>query len=269
MTTQEVIEVLTEAGYEVHETENVRNSISMHGVIVVVSEVSPVLYEAVYSGIETRHELLEVVESLVEQMPEIDIDELFTREFFENHAYVCMQRQGTEDLVKRPYLDLEEYVRLAMTDENFNGECMSIKVQKKHLDLIDMTEDELFTIAEKNTHRVAKMRFVADVLKGFIPDDIGECPPFMIISTETGLFGSSTILFTDILHYICDQYHVDTLIVLPSSIHEILVVVGGEECDKEYYNEMVRSINNECVGPCEVLADHCYIYRKATDDYIY
>ena len=48
--------------------------------------------------------------------------------------------------------------------------------------------------------------------------------------------------------------------ILPSSIHEVILLYDTKEFERESLNEMVRQINEEQVAPQERLADHVYYY---------
>ena len=50
--------------------------------------------------------------------------------------------------------------------------------------------------------------------------------------------------------------------VLPSSIHEVIVVPESKGLDTEEMNEMVNEINETQVAPEEVLSSHAYYYER-------
>jgi hypothetical protein len=50
--------------------------------------------------------------------------------------------------------------------------------------------------------------------------------------------------------------------VLPSSIHEVIVVPESKGLDAEEMCKMVKEINETQVAPEEVLSDHAYFYRR-------
>lgn len=52
--------------------------------------------------------------------------------------------------------------------------------------------------------------------------------------------------------------------ILPSSIHELILVVDSGTIDKEMPNGMVKIVNEEQVAPEERLADHVYYFDWGT-----
>lgn len=271
MTTQEAIKVLENSGFSVEETIDVKNSVSKKGLIVKVGNTSPIIYEDVYSGLSTENELLDFVDYAVSSIPKYDTGKFFTKSFFLKNSIACIQKSGDESIVKRPFLDLEEYIRIVVGND---GSFQSFKVLPAHLAELEISEDELFDIAEKNVHRNVKIQFLTDVIQQMVPDlksDIKDAidVPVLIVSAKSELYGGATIMFNDIFQYICGCYDMESLVILPSSINEILVVLGADASTKEYYDDIVRGVNREYVRGEDFLADHCYVYRKETDDYIY
>ena len=54
--------------------------------------------------------------------------------------------------------------------------------------------------------------------------------------------------------------------ILPSSVHEVLLVPASEGLKKEDLTEMVREINKTEVSPNEVLSDIVYVYDHSADN---
>ena len=57
--------------------------------------------------------------------------------------------------------------------------------------------------------------------------------------------------------------------LLPSSVHECLILAGDEEYCLEDLSEMVREINESQVEAQEVLADHAYFYDRRTGKFTF
>ena len=54
----------------------------------------------------------------------------------------------------------------------------------------------------------------------------------------------------------------DRYLILPSSIHECMIVPDGMGIEPEQTAQMVREINRDCVDPEEVLTDSVYRYES-------
>lgn len=80
-----------------------------------------------------------------------------------------------------------------------------------------------------------------------------------IISNKSHMHGASSVLNRKKLESLARVYGVDQLIVLPSSIHEMLVMPYSDEMDLKYMNKLVREVNAEEVLPEERLTDQAYL----------
>ena len=57
----------------------------------------------------------------------------------------------------------------------------------------------------------------------------------------------------------------EDIYVLPSSVHEVILVPAGAGADKESLREIVTDINRTQVAEDEVLADSVYYYSRKSD----
>ena len=53
-------------------------------------------------------------------------------------------------------------------------------------------------------------------------------------------------------------------ILLPSSIHEVILIPKSKSPDLKDLNEMINEVNETQVQEEEVLSDHAYYYEKNT-----
>ena len=66
----------------------------------------------------------------------------------------------------------------------------------------------------------------------------------------------------EVLRRVADQLK-DDFYVIPSSIHECMVLPAGSHLKTESISRIVRRINRTKVAPEEVLADSVYRYDRA------
>ena len=67
------------------------------------------------------------------------------------------------------------------------------------------------------------------------------------------------MLYPDLLRRLSEKFS-GSFYVIPSSIHEVLLLKATKDEDTAYLNRMVRAVNEQRVAPEEVLADHVYFY---------
>lgn len=93
-----------------------------------------------------------------------------------------------------------------------------------------------------------------------LPDSLNINDMNVVTANVTG--STATILTPEVLHYIADRYGYNKMLILPSSIHEVIILNGENynEEEEESFKEMVRLTNASFVDPDEVYSDSCYIY---------
>ena len=86
----------------------------------------------------------------------------------------------------------------------------------------------------------------------------------MYVLTNTDRqFGACYMTDTKLLESVA-QMEQDDLYILPSSIHECMIVPSRWENDAEGLGEMVREINRTQVAEEEFLSDCVYYYSRAS-----
>ena len=87
-----------------------------------------------------------------------------------------------------------------------------------------------------------------------------EEPRMYVISNDQLTYGAAAILYDGVLEQMAEQTGSD-LVILPSSVHEVIVL--AEEADDEAiesYRRMVSDINHSIVEPGEILSFSIYYY---------
>ena len=84
------------------------------------------------------------------------------------------------------------------------------------------------------------------------------------MTNSKGINGASVIIYPKILKEISEMIGGD-FYILPSSIHEVLVIKDNGDKENDELEKMVREVNESCVLPEEVLSDHVYHYSEESD----
>ena len=69
--------------------------------------------------------------------------------------------------------------------------------------------------------------------------------------------GSDSALANILL--LADKYDTDKLVVIPSSVHEMLIIPYGGTQDIDEFSALVKEVNASQVPPEEQLADQAYL----------
>lgn len=90
----------------------------------------------------------------------------------------------------------------------------------------------------------------------------------MYVLTNTSKWlGASVICYKGMLKELGDYFESDYFI-LPSSIHEVILVPYEDNFERYEFNDMVHEINMAEVGAEELLSDHAYRYIRESDELI-
>ena len=128
---------------------------------------------------------------------------------------------------------------------------MYVKIDDAHIVLpkgtYGINTDMLWNIALENT-KIESSTFKFDWM-------------FTVITNNSGIKGASSILNEKLMKNISKKEHTNKFVLLPSSIHEVLLVpvtgITSKE-DMDRYNNIVREVNTQEVSENERLSDHAY-----------
>ena len=133
----------------------------------------------------------------------------------------------------------------------------------------NLSPDDLYEIAKINTPRIypSTIRRLEDILLGWDEDDhcLTPCdnslPTLFVLSNQTGINGAACMLYENTIKNFAERIGSD-FIILPSSIHEVLLLADDHTHDYEMFRDMVRCINMEDVPKEDVLSGEIYLYRR-------
>lgn len=139
----------------------------------------------------------------------------------------------------------------------------TILVRNSHLGLWNITPQTLYSDAIQNS--VAQLPASCSPLSEFLGSQENPLPSMHaqlhMVTNCHKLFGAACMLYPSLLGDAAQRLQ-DDLIILPSSIHEILLFPKHTGPSQEELNEMVREVNLTQVSPEEILSDHIYYYSQ-------
>lgn len=200
--------------------------------------------------------------------------------------------RNKEQLAQCPYirvLDLALTYRIL-----FNKDALGIStimINQNMLERWRISEFDLYNLAVDNSRRLFPPKFepMEDVLRTMINDVNGlnrlnpkgledelflSIPEHMlpegidlfVLSNEQKLNGASALFYTDLVSDFSKSVERD-IYILPSSIHEVLLVPENSLVDPKQLRDIVRDANQKVVMKDEVLSDNIYIYHRDTEDF--
>lgn len=263
------------------------NGIVLHGLVVSNGHcnISPTIYlDYYYEEIKNGYSLDELSDLILAQYEKFALEDDFDITIFtdfekckDNISYKLINYEKNKELLKSiphiVYLDLA-IVFYCLIDEG-TLETSSILIKNTHMEHWGIDVNELFDIASFNTPKLLESdiknlsEIVENIMKNkgadvTFPIEYKDESPMYVLTNKLKLYGACCILYKHLLEEFASSVKTD-LYIIPSSIHEVLLVPKREEYDKEYLSELVREVNTTELSPEEVLSDHIYYYSRKDD----
>lgn len=262
------------------------NNVRLSGLIITEEgkNISPTIYlESFYQAFceGTPMDVIAnaIVDSYLSVPKEADIDLNFFKDFERvkgRIAYRLVNRKYNEELLADvpfiPYLDLAICFFCAYSDIML-GEGV-ILVRRSHMEMWNTDVKELFALAQQNTPQLYPKEILGmDVLlaelmgmegmdrKLFKWEAEAEQGPMFVLTNEKRVQGAATILYPDLLEQIAAKVG-GGFWIIPSSVHEVIIVPYHPKMDILSTKRMIFEINRTKVDPEEVLSDSLYAYNE-------
>ena len=84
-----------------------------------------------------------------------------------------------------------------------------------------------------------------------------------VLSNRERLYGASAMLYSHRLEALADNMD-RNLFILPSSVHEVIILPDEGEGDPAYLVNTIKEVNETQVEPDEVLSDKLYYFDRLT-----
>lgn len=279
--------VETKVKKEVKEEKNVcihtnvkNNGVKRSGIMITEKNIniSPTIYlEEYFQKFRRGYPIEQIAKDIVALYEKIrfqdsweDGEKIKDYEFVkEKIIYRLIGRDENRELLKevpyKEYMDLAIiYYVLLEVDEHGMASMM---VKNEHMEMWKVTEADLYYRACINTQELlpyefATMRSVVEELMGLEAWD-GPVEKMYILSNETRSYGAAAMLYPDLLRKIGEQVG-ENYYVIPSSVHETIIVAESESPEKDELCSMIEEINETQVEAEEVLSNHAYYYDCST-----
>lgn len=209
----------------------------------------------------------------------INID-FFTdyKQIKEHLAYRIINYEKNKELLQTVphfrYLDLA-IVFYSLLNFSDKGHA-TILIRTNHLQLWHICADELYEQTCRTTPLLLPYDFrcMSDVLSDMFDKDdpftqdvqnIQNTPdtfcPMYVLTNTRKLYGASCMLYPCLLEQISEKLQAD-LFILPSSVHEIIILPAANRSHYEELVDMVKEINRTELTTDEVLSDQIYYYSR-------
>ena len=174
-------------------------------------------------------------------------------------VFMSAKRYGFDDLIIVPVINVG-------SDDNKG----SIKVSNKIIDMWGVDKKTVFKAALANTKKDVYIENLFEVMakmNGMSVDDVAmECfgttqlpleAQQMVVTNSGKMYGASAILF---MKSKLKKKFAKGFFVIPSSVHEVLVIPNDGMMSEETLANMINQVNSTVVAAEEVLSDKAYSF---------
>lgn len=174
--------------------------------------------------------------------------------------------RNKELLKKVPYVEFLDLAILFYVEvETRADELATILINNNHMKFWEFTIEDMFKLAETNMKNNFIIKSMSDILCDLMSEEYTEFEQeinveMYILTNCMKMQGAIGMLRKDILNGFMEKCHTKQLVIIPSSIHEVLLIPCDSEKDISSYNEMVQEVNATQLQTEEVLSDNAYIY---------
>lgn len=265
------------------------NGVILRGLTVMQddSNISPTIYlnnyyEAYESGEAT---LVNVVNDVMDTYYRNKVNQSVDMRYFMNYACVKehiiyklvnteKNKELLEDIPHVEFLDLSVVFQCLVAKESFG--TASILIHNAHIKLWDIPVMELFRAAKDNTQRILgyEIKGINDVIyeimqedeqEGFCFDDyiaeFADSVPMYVLSNKSRVEGAACMIYPDLIKDFAEALG-SSLYIIPSSIHELLLIPVTNANEIQDIKNMIREINDTQVKMEEILSYSLYLFDK-------
>ncbi len=240
---------------------------------------SPTIYPATYfETYQNGASIEELAERAVvtlkeghDNMPSFDLASI-NAENAASHLYMVLlnKEMNAELVAKCPHIEMEDLIavprwRVSQSD----GETASILVTHDiQSQMLHMTDEEVCSIAKaatieegftvKGMSEVMMEMMVQDVPEEFLAEMFPAEEMMYIVSNEQKMNGAVALLDKETLESVKEKIGEETFFVIPSSVHEVIVIPASKVTDPADLKEMCESVNKTEVSKQDKLGDNIY-----------
>lgn len=256
--------------------------------------ISPTIYlQGFYEDYLDGRELDEIADQIIEMdsnnrfEPGVCVSELFNFEFIRDRIIfkiVNTEKNLTmlDGVPHRDFLDLS-IIYICYLDMIGSGYATTV-ILNEHISEWDVNEEELYDIAINNTCKICEpvIKSMNEIMiemlmaDDFSPEHKTEilntlesddkmCPMY-ILTNKQKLNGAANIIYKDIRIQFGKEN--GNFYILPSSVHELILIPVYENLQEKQLLEMVREVNRTEVSDDEFLSDNIYYFDTVQNELV-
>lgn len=272
---------------------NKLNGITLYGLNILENgyNTCPTIYlEEFFDQYQSGESFSEVFKSIINMYETHKDEEVLKLEEFSDYERIrnnltvkLINYHLNEDLLQDiPYRLYEDLALVCIVEVRVNDSIMgSILIHNNHICMWGVKSEIIINDAIDNACKINNIRIekLADtILNLYEKEEDGEelelieksdeevfmaikadSYNMFVLSNKKQIFGAAVIAYPGLLSRIGDALD-DDFYILPSSIHEVIILPTKLCGTVPSLNSMIRSVNSELLDTQEILSDHAYLY---------
>lgn len=257
------------------------NGVVLYGITILTDgcNMAPTLYlEKFYEDYKNGEPIKEIACEFMREYDRACINENINIDFFKDYeqiksllGYKLVNADMNVELLKEvPHKRFLNFAVVCYCDmpgeivEKVGKGCILIK--NEHLEIWNVSAEEIIEEAIQNMQETnpAHLLNMMEILKELYDDPNGliasKLPMYVLTNTER-VFGAGALLYDNQLEKVAEEIK-DDFYILPSSLHEVIILPKKFCTDIEYLVQMVHEVNEEQVDKEERLAENVYFYSR-------
>lgn len=288
-TMQKMVEVLSDSDMKVIITEvSKNNGVKRKGLMLKKEggNVAPTIYlEEFYGEFQRGKPLEEIAHTILEIYHRNCAMNSFQVEKFKDYRQMKSQivyrivnfDKNIENLKDSPYIPFMDLAIVLYASFPVDGMTSgAVLIKNEHLDLWGITKEEAFKQAAENTPKLMQpqIKKMEDTIRELFSiegievteefemfmDEMRENEvkiPMYVLTNEKNLYGAACMLYEGVLEMFAQELGED-IYILPSSVHEVILVPASVAFPAKELKEMVQDINATQIPKEEILSETVY-----------
>lgn len=266
------------------------NGLMLNGITIRTEGcmVSPVIYtNAMYEHDltveEAAEKIMEIYKEHKDGMKDFDVNAIQQFDSVKDKiiARVINKDHNTSIMNACPYAQFGDLIVTfhVLVQQNESGTA-STKITNEMMNTWKVNLGQLIEAAYTNTKKLLPLEVItmSEILKQMM-ERLGGLSPEMeaelaapahlmmyVVSNTSRQFGAYFITDREALMEVASEIKEDRFFILPSSIHEMIVIPESQVKDTDGLMAMVKEVNATVVAPGEVLADNVYSFDAKTEE---
>lgn len=288
--TQELTRYFPPESYAIHSDVFMKNNdTKRHGIAIqrIEGRVAPTVYiDSLYEDYSNKKCTLEeialqiqaVVRSFDKYEGRYDAFSVELDDCRSKIIYRLVSREKNESYLSGiphlPFLNLAIIFSIVhhLSEEGLESVCITNELQKKW----DISTRDLYLLAAENTAKLlpANIDTMAHMLEAYREDLYSKLegsahpiPHIYVVTNDYGINGAAVLLYDNLIQTIAENEQ-RNLYIVPSSIHEILIIPDHENNSLPHLSEMIQEVNQKHVREDEILSDRAYYYDREEKKFI-